>query len=47
MKVRAAIIAFIVLAGSAAAPAAAAQLGIYAGLSYLMADKDADVSLFI
>lgn len=45
MKVRAAIIASIVLAGSAA-PAAAAQLGIYAGLSYLMADKDADVSVF-
>lgn len=46
MNVRAAIIAFIVLAGSAAAPAGAAQLGIYAGVSYAMADKDADRSVF-
>lgn len=40
---RAAIIAFIVLAGSAAAGTAhAAQLGIYAGVSYSMVDKDSD-----
>jgi opacity protein-like surface antigen len=46
MNVRAAIIAFIVLACSAAVPAGAAQLGIYAGLSYVMAEKDADRSVF-
>jgi opacity protein-like surface antigen len=46
MNVRAAIIALIVAVGSAAAPAEAAQLGIYAGLSYVMADKDADRSVF-
>ena len=44
---RAAIIAFIVLAGSVAAgPAQAAQLGIYAGVSYAMVDKDATRSAF-
>ena len=44
---RAAIIAFIVLAGSAAAgPARAAQLGIYAGISYAMVEKDSDRSVF-
>jgi hypothetical protein len=43
---RAAIIAFIVLASSAAAPAGAAQLGIYAGLSYVMAEKDSTQSVF-
>jgi hypothetical protein len=38
---RAPIIAFIVLAGSAAfGPARAAQLGIYAGVSYAMVEKD-------
>ena len=44
---RAAIIAFIVLAGSVAAPAArAAQLGIYAGVSYVMVEKDSTRSVF-
>jgi OmpA-like transmembrane domain len=43
---RAAIIAFIVLAGSVAAPAGAAQLGIYAGASYVMAEKDSTRSVF-
>lgn len=43
---RAAIIAFIVLAGTVAAPAGAAQLGIYAGLSYVMAEKDSTRSVF-
>jgi hypothetical protein len=39
----AAIIAFIVLAGSVlAAPAGAAQLGIYAGITYAMVEKDSD-----
>ena len=46
MNIRAAIIAFIVLAGCAVVPAGAAQLGIYAGLSYVMADKDADRGVF-
>ena len=44
---RAAIIVFIVLAGGfAAGPAAAAQLGIYAGISYAMVEKDATRSVF-
>ncbi len=43
---RAGIIAFIVLAGTVAAPAGAAQLGIYAGLSYVMAEKDSTRSVF-
>lgn len=44
---RAAIIAFIVLAGSVgAAPARAAQLGIYAGISYAMSEKDSTRSAF-
>jgi len=44
---RAAIIAFIVLASSAAAaPARAAELGIYAGVSYSMVEKDADRAPF-
>lgn len=46
MRVKAQIIAFIVLAGSAAAPAWAAPLGIYAGLSYVMAKKDSTRSVF-
>lgn len=44
---RAAIIALIALAGSAAAGAVgAAELGIYAGVSYVMADKDSTRSVF-
>jgi hypothetical protein len=44
---RAAIIAFIVLAGSAGVGTArAAQLGIYAGVSYAMVDQDATASAF-
>lgn len=44
---RAAIIAFIVLAGSVGVDTArAAQLGIYAGISYAMVDKDSDPSDF-
>jgi OmpA family protein len=44
---RAAIIAFIALAGSAAAGAArAAELGIYAGVSYAMVKKDSTRSAF-
>lgn len=44
---RAAIIALIALAGSAAAGAArAAELGIYAGVSYVMAKKDSTRSVF-
>lgn len=44
---RAAIIAFIVLAGSvAAAPAGAAPLGIYAGVSYAMVENDSARSAF-
>lgn len=44
---RAAIIAFIALAGSAAAGVArAAELGIYAGVSYVMAKKDSTRSVF-
>ena len=44
---RAAIIAFIVLAGSAGCGTArAAQLGIYAGISYAMAEKDSTRSAF-
>ncbi len=46
MNVRAAIIASIALGGCVAVPAAAAQLGIYAGLSYVMAEKDATRSVF-
>jgi hypothetical protein len=47
MNVRAvAIIAFIVLAGSVTVPADAAQTGIYAGLSYVMAKKDSTRSVF-
>jgi OmpA-like transmembrane domain len=43
----AAIIAFIVLAGSAlGSPAGAAQLGIYAGVSFAMVEKDSDRSLY-
>lgn len=43
----AAIVASIVLAASAASsPARAAQLGIYAGVSYAMVEKDADRSTF-
>jgi OOP family OmpA-OmpF porin len=44
---RAAIIASIVLAGSvAAAPAGAAEIGIYAGVSYSLVEKDADRAPF-
>jgi hypothetical protein len=44
---RAAIIAFIVLAGGVGASTArAAQLGIYAGISYAMVEKDSTRSLF-
>jgi hypothetical protein len=44
---RAAIIAFIVLAGSVVAgPAVAAPLGIYAGASYALVENDADRSVF-
>ena len=44
---RVAIIAFIFLAGTAAAvPAQAAELGIYAGVSYAMVDKDSTRSAF-
>jgi hypothetical protein len=44
---RAAIIAFIVLAGGVGADAArAAQLGIYAGISYALAEKDSIRSEF-
>lgn len=45
---RAAIIAFIVLAGSVggAGTARAAQLGIYAGISYAMVEKDSTRSVF-
>jgi hypothetical protein len=44
---RAAIIAFIALAGSAAAGAVrAAELGIYAGVSYAMVEKDSTRSVF-
>jgi hypothetical protein len=44
---RVAIIAFIVLAGGVCAGnARAAQLGIYAGISYAMAEKDATRSVF-
>ena len=44
---RAAIIAFIVLAGSAGCGTAhAAQLGIYAGISYAMVEKDSTRSAF-
>jgi opacity protein-like surface antigen len=43
---RAAIIASIVLAGTVAAPADAAELGIYAGASYVMAEKDSTRSVF-
>ena len=44
---RAAIIAFIVLAGGVVAGTArAAQLGIYAGISYAMAEKDSDRGAF-
>jgi hypothetical protein len=44
---RAAIIAFIVLAGSVAfGSAQAAQLGIYAGISYAMVEKDSTRSAF-
>jgi opacity protein-like surface antigen len=44
---RAAIIAFIALAGSAGfGTARAAQLGIYAGISYAMAEKDSTRSAF-
>jgi hypothetical protein len=44
---RAAIIAFITLAGSAAASSAqAAELGIYAGVSYAMVKKDSTRSVF-
>jgi len=44
---RAAIIAFIVLAGGVVAGnARAAQLGIYAGISYAMVDKDSDRGAF-
>jgi hypothetical protein len=44
---RAAIIAFIVLAGSAGAGAAhAAQTGIYAGVSFAMVEKDSTRSAF-
>jgi OOP family OmpA-OmpF porin len=44
---RAAIIAFIVLAGSVgAATARAAQLGIYAGVSFAMVEKDSTRSAF-
>lgn len=45
---RATIIAFIVLAGSAAGvgTARAAQLGIYAGVSYAMVDKDSTISVY-
>ena len=44
---RAAIIAFIVLAGGAGAGTArAAQLGIYAGISYAMVEKDSTRSAF-
>ena len=44
---RAAIIAFIVLAGSAAAGAAqAAELGVYAGVTYAMSKKDSTRSVF-
>jgi hypothetical protein len=44
---RAAIIAFLVLAGSAAAvPARAAELGIYAGVSGSMVEKDSDRAVF-
>lgn len=46
MNVRAAIIAFIVLAGSASGPAGAAQRGIYAGVSYVMAEKDSTRGVF-
>ena len=44
---RAAIIAFIVLAGGVGAGnARAAQLGIYAGISYAMVEKDSNRSVF-
>jgi hypothetical protein len=44
---RAAIIAFLALAGSGAAGAArAAELGIYAGVSYAMVEKDSTRSVF-
>jgi hypothetical protein len=44
---RAAIIAFIVLAGGVGAGTAhAAQLGIYAGISYAMAEKDSTRGVF-
>ena len=44
---RAAIIAFIVLAGSAGAGAAhAAQTGIYAGVSFAVVEKDSTRSAF-
>jgi opacity protein-like surface antigen len=44
---RAAIIAFIVLAGSVGASTArAAQLGIYAGVSFAMVEKDSTLSPF-
>jgi hypothetical protein len=44
---RAAIIAFIALAGSAAVTTArAAELGVYAGVSYAMVKKDATRSVF-
>lgn len=44
---RVAIIAFIVLAGSVGARAAhAGQLGIYAGVSYSMVEKDSDRSVY-
>lgn len=46
-NMRAAIIAFIALAGSApGGGAAAAQLGIYAGVSYAQVEKDSDPLLF-
>ena len=43
---RVAIIAFIVLAGVGAGTARAAQLGIYAGISYAMVEKDSTRSEF-
>ena len=44
---RAAIIAFIALAGSAAvATASAAELGVYAGISYAMVKKDSNRGVF-
>jgi hypothetical protein len=43
---RVAIIAFIVLAGVGAGTARAAQLGIYAGISYAMVEKDSSRSAF-